>query len=209
VPFGLGRKKEPTQPQPQDEAAPGWDAIDRTLSRAFPGQTPLHWGTDRLPGQDGIYGLSAYRDGRDWFFVTYGLSELFAKESDDPTTSGFGFELTLRVPALGDAPPSWARVLLDRLGSHIFTSGSALGAGHRIDLGAPITGGNPPSRLTAAAFAVDPVLGSIDTPNGALTFLTLVGLTADELARMKATSTAAVVSEMARTNPHLVTDPAR
>jgi len=32
-----------------------------------------------------------------WHIVGYGMSELYAKETDDPEESGWGFELTFRV----------------------------------------------------------------------------------------------------------------
>jgi hypothetical protein len=191
-----------------DDEAPGWSAIDQALARTYPGQTALHWGTNRLPGQGGIYGLSAYRDdpSGSWFFVTYGLSELFAKETDDPAVSGFGYELTMRVRAPLDAsPPDWPRALLDRLGERVFVD-LDLGPGHRIDLRQPVTGGNPETSVTALAVVEDPVLGSITTPNGALRFLALVGITDAELSRMQDSTTAEVVDDFRRTNPRLVTD---
>lgn len=205
MPFGFGKKKGP-EPAPDSEA-PGWDAIEAALSVAFPGQTPAHWGTNALPGQ-GIYGLSAYRDGDGWLVVTYGLSELFAKESDDPDTSGYGFELTIRTPPAAEAP-GWALGLLRSLGSSVFSSGRTYGDGHRVDVRQPITGGDPPTQLSAIALTTDPMLGEIDTPNGHVEFLRLVGITADELDQMKAKSTASVLAELAAANPALVTDPAR
>ncbi|MDI9654077.1 suppressor of fused domain protein, partial [Burkholderia cenocepacia] len=54
----------------------------------------------RLGGPDPLDGISVWRRAAPvphWHFVTYGLSELYAKESDDPAVSGFGFELTMRV----------------------------------------------------------------------------------------------------------------
>jgi suppressor of fused-like protein len=47
--------------------------------------------------------------------VTYGLSELYVKETDDPEISGFGYKMTLRIPRdeLEDRPPDWAFVLLE------------------------------------------------------------------------------------------------
>ena len=213
MPMGFGNKKEPAKSvvsEPaRDDEAPGWDAINASLKHAFPGQEPIHWGTNRLPDQDGLYGLSAYQDGDDWFFITYGLTELFGKASDDPTTSGWGFELTMRVPATEAEPPVWPRKLLDKLGSYVFSSGRPFAAAHRFDFGEPITSGTPPSNLTCAAFAVDPQFGQIETPNGSVTFLTLVGITADELAEMKASTTAAVIDEMVKSNPRLVSDPRR
>lgn len=85
------------------DAAPGWDAIDAALARLYPGVEPWHVAPDvptRLGGDDPLHGISAYR--RDdpvphWHLVTYGMSELYEKVSDDPDYSGWGFELTLRV----------------------------------------------------------------------------------------------------------------
>lgn len=53
--------------------------------------------TGPLGTKEGIWGVSAYRLPSHWFVVTYGLSELYTKVSDDPSTSGWGEELTMRV----------------------------------------------------------------------------------------------------------------
>ena len=74
--------------------------------------------------------------------------------------------------------------------------------------GGPITG-SPDTRLTALAFVADPQLPNVDSPNGRMQFLTVVGITADELAQMKATSTDQVVVEIATDSPLLVTDVTR
>jgi hypothetical protein len=45
----------------QQDDAPGWDAIDAALLPIVGDRQPLHWGTDtHLPGQGGLWGLSAY-----------------------------------------------------------------------------------------------------------------------------------------------------
>lgn len=186
------------------DEAPGWDAIEAAVNRIVPAQKPLHWGTNTLPGQDGIYGLSAYRVDDHWLLVTFGLTDLYTKDSDDPLLSGWGFELTMRVPVTEDMPPGWALQVLEQLGRYVFSSGRPFGDGHRMDTGKSITGSS--SRLTALAFVTDPQLSIIDTPHGAVRFLTVVGITADELARMKATTTAEVLAELP---PLLVTDSGR
>lgn len=190
-----------------DESADGWDAIEAAVEAHVPAQEPLHWGTGALPGE-GIYGLSAYRGDGHWLLVTFGLTELFGKESDDPDTSGWGFELTMRVPDGEPQPASWALNLLQRLGQYVFTTGQVFAAGHRLSPGGPITGAAD-TRLTAIAFADDPVLGAIDTPHGAVRFLTVFGITDDELRTAQATSTADVLAPFRDGNPLLVTDPAR
>jgi hypothetical protein len=191
-----------------DESAVGWDAIEAAVAAHVPVQEPLHWGTGTLPGQDGLYGISAYRGDGHWLLVTFGLTELFGKESDDPGTSGFGFELTLRVPATGEQPAPWALTLLERLGRYVFSTGQVFAAGHRLSPGGPITG-SADTRLTALAFADDPVLGPIGTPHGTARFLTVFGITEDKLRTAKETSTADVLASLRSDNPLLVTDPAR
>lgn len=188
--------------------APGWDAVEAAVEAVVPPQQPLHWGTHTLPDQDGIYGLSAYRDGGHWLLVTFGLTELFGKVSDDRDTSGWGFELTMRVPADADQPPAWTLRLLQQLGRYVYSGQRPIRPGHRMEPGGPITG-SPGTRLTALAFVDDPQLPSIDTPNGRMQFLTVVGITAEELAQMKATSTGQVLVELAAASPLLVTDVTR
>ncbi|MEV6241507.1 suppressor of fused domain protein [Lentzea sp. NPDC051838] len=186
-----------------EDQTPGWDAIQSAVEATVPAQEPLHWGTNNLPGQ-GVYGLSAYRGDDHWFLVTFGLSELFTKDSDNPAVSGFGIELTMRIP-LTDTPPTWAPNLLKKLGDYVHSSGRVFAEGHRMDPGGPITGA-PGTNLTALAFTEDPALGTIDTPHGTLQFLTVVGITVDELNRAKASSTTAVLAGL---GPLLVTDPER
>jgi hypothetical protein len=124
----------------------GWDAIEAAVALVVADPSPLHWGTGTVPGQTGIYGLSAYRADGHWLLVTFGLTDLFGQ-----------------------------------------------------DQGAEVSG-------WGLAFAEDPQLPRIDSPLGRALFLTVVGITADELARMKVTSTDQVLATL---SPLLITDPAR
>lgn len=67
----------------------------------------------------------------------------------------------------------------------------------------------PPTGLTVFAVAIDPQLGEIDTPNGRVTFVQPVGVTASEKQRMPDRSTDDVLGELAVANPLLITDPSR
>jgi hypothetical protein len=137
--------------------------------------------------------------------VTYGLTELFTKESEDREWSGWGYEFTMRVP-LASEPPDWPFGLLASLAKLTRNDGTVFGSGHRLQTGHPLAG--LPTRLTAVAFTLDPELGAIDTVHGRVEFLLVVGITTEELDRMKASSTAAVLEELA-TSTNLVTDPSR
>jgi suppressor of fused-like protein len=162
-----------------------------------------------------------------WHLVTYGLSEVDAKESPDPARSGWGFELTFRlaagVPASGapgrprsrrrdsgpaldaaDPEPLWAVDLLTNLAAYVWSSGHPFAPGHHLDLRGPIRldGGG---ELTAAVIVVDPTLGVMSGPFGTVEFLQVVALTADELELCRSWSTARVVELLAERDPLFVT----
>jgi suppressor of fused-like protein len=145
-----------------------------------------------------------------WHLVTFGLSDLWEKTSDDPEVSGWGFELTLRLPARDGAgqAPAWASDLLTNLAAYVWQTGHDFAYGDHIDLRGPIRLGSR-SAVTAAALAVDPALGTLQGPFGLVEFLQVVGLTADELELCRAWRTEAVLNLLAGIDPLLVTDPDR
>lgn len=193
--------------------ASGWDAIDAVFDEFYGGIEPVHVGyIPGLAAGSGLQGCSAYRAADHWHYVTYGLTELWDKSDEaDPEISGWGYEFTLRAPveAGEDKPPQWPFNLLEQLAKTTNQGGSVYEVGHRIDVRRPITGEDD-TALTALAITRDTELPElIDSPNGAFALLQVIGITADELARMKDSSTAAVLEELADGNPLLITDPAR
>ena len=195
------------------DEAPGWDAIDRALAPIYQGQEPRHYGTvlpARLGGNDPLHGISAYV--RDlpvphFHFVTYGFTDLFRKETDDPDESGFGFELTLRLVRAADeqAPPPWALNFLQNLARYVFGSGNRFAAGHKMGLNGPIALDSP-TKITAILFANDAELGAIDSPFGAARFVQIVGITDDEYKLIQEWSTTGLVDMLKTQWPYLTTD---
>jgi hypothetical protein len=203
---------KPAPAEEPDDEAPGWDAIDAVFDQLYPTQkNPPHVAPTISPvfsADQLIYGISAYKAERPkhWHFVTYGFSELYAKESDDPDVSGWGFELTFRLARGKEKlPPNWAFNFLMNLGSYVRRSRHPFDAGHCMDLNGPICLGSD-TAIRAISFARDPQAGSIDTPNGRLEFLQVVGLTTDEHAACGDWRTAAVLDILREDNPLLVTD---
>jgi hypothetical protein len=213
--------------------APGWDAIDTWVGRHFGGQTP-HQFTSLTPYElDSPSPLPAVtvwstRAPAGWLYVTYGLSELFEKSSEDPRISGFGFELSLRIPAsAGDdephdgsdgkleeaKPPAWPLRLLQSLGHHVLSTRSGFDSGHAIELGAslvqPGSDGPQDCALTGLICVPDPLLGKIETVNGSLLFLRLFGVTAEELAILGELELGELVACIAELSPLAITDPTR
>jgi Suppressor of fused protein (SUFU) len=199
-----------------DQAAPGWDAIDTALRTLYPGVEPRHVGyVPPAALSNNLQGCSAYPAAGHWHYVTYGLSELYTPGAeDDPEWSGWGFELTLRVVRGGEAEaPGWPFTVLNHLANFINAQGVLVEDGHRMDLRQPITGypntDGPDTALTVFAFTVDPQLDTIDTPNGRVVFYQAVGVTAEEKTRMQESSTRHLLDQLAGSNPLLITDPAR
>ncbi len=203
--------------------APGWAAIDRALGMVHPGQVPHQFASQRaydLDGQAPLPAVVAYEgaDPSHWHWVTYGLSELFEKSSADPERSGFGFELTLRLPREpGEAAPAtWAVQLMQALGHYVLSGHAPLDSGHVIDLGTPFCppvaedGKERDSALEGVICIPDPQLGKMDTPFGSLLFLQLFGLTRDELELMGEWPLERKVGLVREAYPPVaITDPAR
>jgi suppressor of fused len=197
------------------DRAPGWDAIDAALSPLYGDVEPLHYGTVipyALGGSDPIHGISVYRRETPvphWHFVTYGFTDLFDKETDDPEVSGFGFELTMRLACDPDAadedPPPWALNFLQNLGRYVFGTGNRFALGHKMGLNGPIALEHD-TQITAVCFAEDPELGEFASEHGAARFLQVVGITDDEYALVQEWSTTGLLEILARRLPFLVTD---
>ena len=203
------RRQRGDESDDADVDAPGWDAIDAALAKLYPGIKPFHVAPGLGPYLGGgVQGISAYPGAGHWHLVTYGLSELYVKESSNLEESGFGYELTFRIPRAEqqNRPPDWSFTLLEKV-AITQREGSDYWAGSRLHVGGPIDGAK--SQLTVLAFAADAELEPMETPNGRVEFLQLVGITEQEAELMKQSTTADVLAAMARANPHLITDPSR
>nr|BFE64753.1 hypothetical protein GCM10020063_092790 [Dactylosporangium thailandense] len=195
---------------------PGWDAIDAALERIYPGVEPRHLGTVRKwarGGPDPLDGISFYPrldPVPHWHAVSYGMSELYGKQSDNPDESGWGFEFTFRIARDRDEtePPIWAANFLQNLARYVFRTGNWFEPNDHMDLNGPIALDRE-TLIRAVVFTEDPELGAIDSPNGAVQFLQVVGITADEYAAIQAWSVLDFLDLLARRIPLLITDLAR
>ena len=173
----------------EEIAAPGWDAITAAFDALYPGQdSPLHFGCLipwRLGGPDPLQGISVYDAGDCFHFVTYGLTDLYEKEGNDPNYSGFGYEFTLKLRKAGledeMAEQRGIAGILQSLARLTFEKGEQFYPNEYIYTGQE-TGMDARgiSRLTGFITAEDEV-GTIDTPNGKVDFIKLIGVTDAEL----------------------------
>jgi len=195
----------------KEAEAIGWKAIDNALYKIYKGEEPKHMAPIlpfMLGGEEPLNGISAYKrmdPVPHWHYITYGFSELYEKESDDPERSGFGFELTFRVRSDEDEPPAWAFNFLNNLAKYIFKSGNYFANGHYLNANGPIAL-EIDTELKAAAFVYDPELPAINTLNGKVEFLQVVGITLDEELAIKSWKSTRVLDLFSKYLPLYITD---
>ncbi|MCA1196383.1 suppressor of fused domain protein [Sphingomonas sp. R647] len=205
-----------TEDDAHDDTAPGWQAIDAALAPLYAGQEPKHVGTIikwMLGGPDPLDGISAWKRTDPvphWHFVSYGLSELYGKDSDNAEVSGWGFELTFRLGCdeAEEDPPAWAFSLMQNLARYVFQSGNVLGDGEWMNANGPIAL-ETETQLMALAFIKDPELPQIDTLHGSVDFIQIVGLTLDEMEAGKQWQTRGLLDALLPYMPLWTTDLSR
>ncbi len=170
--------------------APGWDAITEECERSYPNQkSPKHYGTlidYQLGGNDPLQGISVYNGGDYWHFVTYGLSELYDKESDIKEISGYGMEFTFKLKKDSyENEENEIRCvcnILQSIARITFTKGERFNVYESLYTGQ--TEGidyNRKSNITGFITIPDDKFNEIDTPNGKVSFVEFVGVTDSEL----------------------------
>ena len=210
--------KEEYKQQFSEDDAVGWLAIDKEFERIYPNQEPKHFGTVipyTLGGTDPLDGLSVYESAQQtdhYHFVSYGFSELYYDEEQaEEEYSKWGFELTFRLKKV-DEEIHWAMNLIQNLAKYVFSSKKYFDEYHFIPANGPIRL-DYDTDITALAFVTDPELGTIQTPNGKVMFLQLVGLTTAEYDFIKndpdENNIEQLIAELRLTNPLLITDLSR
>ena len=169
-------KPEEVASKLEEVEAVGWQAIEQEFLRVYPGQeNPKHYGTIIkwvLGGKDPLDGISIYDGGSYWHFVSFGQTEIYEKETDTPDVSGYGYELTFKLKK-DEYEDEEAEL--------------------RNICGIPGIDARQKSNLTGFITVKDPTVETIDTPNGRVEFLELVGMTDAEL---KTLSTVGSVMEI-------------
>ncbi len=171
----------------------GWDAITEAFEELYPGQeNPKHYGTLiswRFGGDDPLPGISIYDGGDYWHFVTYGLSEVYEKETNNEEISGYGMEFTLKlkkgnsqneeeeedeIKGICSILQSIARITFTQ--GEIFHTYEYLYSGQTEGMDVKMK-----SNITGFITIPEPKCEFIHTPNGKVEFVELIGVTDAEL----------------------------
>ena len=174
----------------------GWEAIEKAFTEIYPNQdNPKHYRTIipySLGGNDPLDGISIYDGGDYWHFITFGLTELYEKETDNPDYSGYGMEFTLRLKKnCYDKQNEENEIrciagILQQIAKITFNSGEIFQENEYIYTGQK-TGIDyyQKSLLTGFITVSDTKVKSIDTPNGKVDFIEFIGVTDAELLSLK------------------------
>ncbi len=179
-----------TEPDMTKDALPastGRDALLASFHALYKGRKPKQYDNPNprsRGGEDPLDSICVWQRAEPtphWHYVTMGFSELHAKQSANPAISGFGFELSFRLASEPGAsePPLWPMLLMQSLARYVFTSRNAFHHGHHVNINGPISLGSP-THLCALGFAFDQEMPAIQTANGHVAFLQIIGMTMDE-----------------------------
>lgn len=204
-----------------EDDAVGWLEIDKVVEGIYGDQKPRHYAPPvhyMVGGEDPLDGVSIYDSQKDMFhrhLVSYGMSELYYnEEAAGGEFSKWGFEFTFRLKPFAEDgdDPTWVVNLMNNLARYVIKSGKWFEEYHVIPANGPIRlNSTSEINIVGVAFVSDPELGKIQTPHGEVSFLQMVGLTANEMNRITSASSAydevkKVLDEMKTTNPLMITD---
>ncbi|WP_291583023.1 suppressor of fused domain protein [Clostridium sp. UBA6640] len=185
----LKKKIEKKDTKDDQVVIDGWKAIEDACLKMYPGQTnPKHYGTIipwSLGGNDPLDGISIYDGGEYYHFVTFGLSELYEKENENKEYSGYGFELTVKLKkdGLEDEEVGIRGMcgILQAIAKLTYNEGEIFQPDEYIYTG-QTTGMDPNGKSLITGFITQlDKLGEIETPNGKVQFVELIGATDAEL----------------------------
>ena len=178
----------------QEIRADGWDAITEAFEKVYPTQKdPKHYGTLiswRLGGDSPLQGISIYEGEDYWHFVTYGLSELYEKESENKEISGYGMEFTFKLKKdhYEDEEAELKGIcnILQTIAKLTFVNGEIFrpyeyiytGQTQGIDI-------KMLSNITGFITIPDTDVAPISTPNGYVEFVEFIGANNNELIALK------------------------
>lgn len=201
--------------------APGWQALDNRFCALYPDALPHQFTSPTPYDLDSAHPLPAITvweapaqgsAPRFWHYLSYGLSELFEKTTQDAEHSGLGFELTLALPRSEDQerPPAWGLSLMQGIAGHLLRGDLSVDTGSLIALGRTLQGESArEDRPSGCVCIPDPRVGAMPGPFGRVLFLRLLGLCHDELEACQDLELAPKIDMLAELSPQAITDPER
>jgi len=196
---------------------PGLEALEECVRAVYPDQEPKHYPTpleDRFTEGGEVYldDCCVYEspDGH-LLILSHGMSNFYpSEEAFGGEFSGWGYEMTMRLPACEEADYMWAIETMLGMARYTYTTRKYLEPTQYFSSGEPIKEGSD-SKLVGLIVVEDPQLKGADTPHGRLDFLQLVGITLKEMEAIMGDwgQIRTLWKKMRKDNPLYITDLAR
>ena len=168
----------------------GMEAIDKEVESVYPTNS-LHTNYVALErwdlgGTDPLDRVTIHDGGEYYKYVTYGLTELYDKESKDQTKSGFGMEFTfkLKKAAFKDEEKELKNVVgvLQTIARSTILNGEIFKPYEFVYTSqTEVMDTEQKSNISGFIIVPDKELESLDTPYGRIDFLAFIGVTKEEL----------------------------
>lgn len=199
----------------QDQAI-GALSIENRLKQVYGNLEPRFYSPQVMSfqgGEEPIDGVAVFDVNGYHHLVSYGMSHLYySEESAGAEFSKWGFEFSFRVKPVKEdegEDPFWVIQLMNNLGRFVNETKVWFEEYQFLPLGGPIRAESN-TDIVGIAFIKDDDLDEIDTPNGKVIFLQIVGLNSQQLKRLEGNSTKeeimAVLNEIKSVNPKFVTE---
>ena len=191
--------------------APGWAALEHAMHAAYE-RAPVYFSAKETDVEQDtpVESVACYfvdAPEPHWHLISCGMSELYDKQFINPEVSGFGIELTLRVPATDPEidPPAWPMQLMRNLARYVAATRRPFAEGQHMNAHAPLAL-DTPCTLSAVCFVADAALPTLETPNGRVSFLQVFGLTDDELEAVMDSDAHDFIALVAQSNERFICD---
>lgn len=202
--------------QYKQEQAVGALSIENRLKQVYGNLEPRFYSPQVMSfqgGEEPIDGVAVFDVNGYHHLVSYGMSHLYySEESAGAEFSKWGFEFSFRVKPVKEdegEDPFWVIQLMNNLGRFVNETKVWFEEYQFLPLGGPIRAESN-TDIVGIAFIKDDDLDEIDTPNGKVIFLQIVGLNSQQLKRLEDNSTKeeimAVLNEIKSVNPKFVTE---
>jgi hypothetical protein len=186
----------------------GESTIEQALVEAYPGSEPVRFVVEEHEKLDftGCLAIRLETPVPHWVVVSRGFTELREKVEEDPEVSGWGFELTCRLPARSDDPDfGWILGWMQSVSIHLSEKVSAIEPYQHL----PMWRATTDDELAAVVVVEDLKLRPTRSANGYFTFLQMVGITTGECRALEDWDARGLVNLIRERDPLLLTDAQR
>ena len=186
----------------------GERAIEQALLAAHPDARPVRFAIPN-PGKHELAGGIAVRVETPvphWLVVSLGFTELHEKVEEDPDVSGWGFELTCRLPARSEELDfGWIVSWMQDIADHIASQVTVLEPYQHMTMWKATS----EDEIAAVVFVDDVDLPPTESKFGSFTFLQMVGLTSGEYEALHSWDAAALCELIRARDPLFLMDAQR